>query len=410
MKEWRLYHWQVISVAPKKWSDDRFTIHILDASKAPWVSSTTAYNVYDFMLDAKIWINDLKDKKVVVRENTNSQLARLFLDDTMPENSEKSRELYKFDRFMLYDYTRVDMKSVNQLLYDSQLKYILEKDNQILVRDTLYNLPNYVLDYFYLHDFFRIHEFYPEEAEAIFLAHNVYELAKLQNSLKNISPALQRSYHDEYLKFVLNKKSAMSYELFLSYVDRISYELQNNPWNQESVFNTMVKDRYEKLSPRIKYYMLPEAPLYPYDKETVNYVTCLYFIQDVWEKYYNDPAFSKNLWILVDVAEHCYRWIAPNIHPDEEEKAHIPRQNLHIHDVFHFNKWIHLVLESCFRSVCKRIEAEYERWEHWQQRYIDVMADVLHKKIWGSFDKLQWFFYCVYLMDCIHQKVIANNK
>jgi hypothetical protein len=139
-------------------------------------------------------------------------------------------------------------------------------------------------------------------------------------------------------------------------------------------------------------------------------VTCLYFIQDVRERYSQDTSFEKDLWTLLDVAEHYYRWVIPNTIPDDDAPAHILDGDLHIDEIFHFATWVHLIVESCFRSVCKRLDAEYGRWVHVQKRYREVVAHELEKKLDGSTNKLQRFFYCVYLLQCIREKEIAANK
>ncbi len=411
-KNWRLYHWEISSVKPKEWSDYLYVVQVLDVLGTHWTVSTKSYDVCDFMLDAKVSIDDLLHKYVVVRESIDWDLLRLFLDDSYPENQNVDNKLlYRYDRSMLHDYINVDMRKVYKILYDAQTEQVLAPRDQEEVRLLLHSLPLYVLDYFYLHGYLRLHEFCPEHIEKIYLASSIYELAKMKVSSHHIFEQHQETYYKKYLDVVFRKESAMGFDLFISYVDRICYEIETDIDNKESSsLHIAVMDRYASLSPKLKYYMLPEEPIYPFDKKTVTYVTCLYFIQDIRERYSQDPSFEKDLWTLLDVAEHYYRWVIPNTLPDDNSPAHILDDDLHIDEIFHFATWVHLVVESCFRSVCKRLEAEYERWVHVQKIYREVVADELDKKLDGSTNKLQRFFYCVYLLQCIREKEIAANE
>jgi chromatin remodeling complex protein RSC6 len=75
-----------------------------------------------------------------------------MIDDSKEKVSdENKRILYKFDSHTLHDFYSVDMKAVNEILYENQLSTLLEKENQTLVRDLLQLLPPHTLDYFFLH-------------------------------------------------------------------------------------------------------------------------------------------------------------------------------------------------------------------------------------------------------------------
>ena len=108
--------------------------------------------------------------------------------------------------------------------------------------------------------------------------------------------------------------------------------------------------------------MVPNEPEYRFTKQDYSYITCLYFIQDIWTKYSNMPNFNENLDILLQTAEKSYlKGIAPNTYPDKDEQAHIPTLDLHCPFVFSLKDGIHKVLESCFVSVCDRLQAEFDR-------------------------------------------------
>jgi hypothetical protein len=197
---------------------------------------------------------------------------------------------------MLHDYINVDMRKIYKILYDVQTEQILAPKDQEEVRLLLQSLPLYVLDHFYLHEYLRLHEFYPEHVEKIYLAASIYELAKMKVESHDIFQQHQETYYKKYLDVVFRKESAMDFDLFISYVDTICYEIETNTDNKESSsLHIAVMDRYARLSPKLKYYMLPEEPVYPFDKKTVTYVTCLYFIQDVRERYSQDTSFEKDL-------------------------------------------------------------------------------------------------------------------
>lgn len=168
--------------------------------------------------------------------------------------------------------------------------------------------------------------------------------------------------YDRYLLCVVDKNKAIDIEIFESYAFALAAEIRNKETSNKTLFEKSLLNRYEHLSPMIKYMMVPNKPEYRYTKEDFSYITCLYFIQDIWVKYSSTPKFNDHLDILLDAAEYSYlKGIAPNTYPDKDEQAHIPQQDLHGPFVFSMKDGVHRVLESCFVSVCDRLQAEFDR-------------------------------------------------
>lgn len=414
-QEWRLYHGKVIWVAQSSSHPFKSSIHIADQSSPSWAISTKAYDIFDFMLTPVV---DINWKYVVVRENTKSKLARLMIDDTKEAIPSRKTDwdpklLYKFDSYLLHDFYSVDMKSVDKILYEHQQATLLEPENQSIVRELLQSFPIYVLDHFFLHELFRNHEFYLEDSERIHLAALTHELAEYfvqyENWMNNYKYI--KELYDRYLLYVVDRNKTIEIEIFEWYAFALAAEIHNKKTSNKTLFEKSLSNRYEHLSPMIKYMMVPNQLEYRYSKKDSTYITCLYFIQDIWTKYSTTPNFSENLDILLDTAEYSYlKGIAPNTYPDKDEQAHVPTRDLHGPFVFSVKDGVHRVLESCFVSVCERLQAEFDRWVYVNKLFPNVVWRTLEYKLWDSHEKLQWFFYCVYLLNCIRQKVVANKE
>lgn len=414
-QEWRLYHGKVIWVAQSSSHPFKSSIHIADQTSPSWAISTKAYDIFDFMLTPVV---DINWKYVVVRENTKSKLARLMLDDTKEEVPSKKTDwdpklLYKFDPHLLHDFYSVDMKVVDKIFYEHQQATLLEPQNQEIVREILQWFPMYVQDHFFLHELLRNYKFYLEDSERIHLAAFAHELAKhfvkYENWI-NDTEYIQELY-DRYLLYVVDRNKAVDKKIFKSYAYDLANEIRNKKTSNKTLFEKSLLNRYDQLSPMIKYMMVPNQPEYRYTKEDYSYITCLYFIQDIWTKYSSMPKFNEQLDILLQAAEKSYlKGIAPNTYPDKDEQAHIPDRDLHRPFIFSMKDGVHKILESCFVSVCDRLQAEDKRWVYTNKLFANVVWKTLESKLWNSRDKLQWFFYCVYLLNCIRQKVVANKQ
>lgn len=416
MSERWWYHGKIVSIRRE---NDNLDFKIVTV-KPEWKWNPKTYKVMDIFFGTTD--DKIIERPVFVKENTSWELMKVLIDksESLEGNSEKTEVVFRYDQDALNIYRHVSLVPIKNRLNECLKHQLNLPENRDYIKGIIYGMPSYIAQYGYFEKYTKKLENNPDapfsihESEDIHLYYGAYIAAKLIIETKtkkdsvheeDITGRMYFSYYDK----VINKDLAISIDIFEWYVDSFVEEIRNyNRWNAPSLREQYALSMYEYLDPVIKYHFFVEEPSFPLSKRMYNYLSTLYRMNNVYKKHEGTPGFVDTMTILMNLYHKEYKDGLPLL--KQEDNMLFFDAVLHGHEVFHPVNGVHCLLDQFFDFLAEHLYEEYYKNIHEQKlSYADTIAIEIRETLSNDSLTVQWFFYCLNILQEIHNNCIANK-